>query len=62
MFSDHVVSVPSSELGVSLMAEVKMPTWQRNTVTRSEVRAGYEVGGRRKETQEVTVNIVVGMK
>ena len=44
------------------MAAVKMPTWQRNTVTSSEVRAGYEVGGRRYETQEVSVNIVVGMK
>ena len=44
------------------MAAVKMPTWQRNTVTKSEVRAGYEVGGRRYETQEVSVNIVVGMK
>ena len=24
-------------------------TWQRNTVTRRAVRAGYEVGGRRNE-------------
>ena len=30
-------------------------------VTRREVRAGYEVGGRRNENQEVSVNIEVGM-
>ena len=36
-------------------------TWQRKMVTRREVRAGYEVGGRRNENQEVRVNIEVGM-
>ena len=39
----------------------EMSTWQRNMVTRREVRAGYEVGGRRNENQEVRVNIEVGM-
>ena len=39
----------------------EMSTWQRNIVTRREVRAGYEVGGRRNENQEVRVNIEVGM-
>ena len=42
------------------MPALKRPIWQRNTVTRREVRAGYEVGGRRKDTQDVTVNIEVG--
>ena len=35
-------------------------TWQRKIVTRREVRAGYEVGGRMNENQEVSVNIEVG--
>ena len=52
--------VPPSCFGVSPIIALKRPIWQRNTVTRSEVRAGYEVGGRRKETHEVTVNIEVG--
>ena len=54
--------MPPSCFGVSLMTALKMPVWQRSTVTRREVLAGEEVGGRMKETHEVIVNIEVGRK